>query len=203
MEEKSTQSRERGQGENFPLRGQGAESLVGFGATPQLFHGRPFPRKPPTKGAGSEASLPVTLRIRRCAPKLLYLLLAYCCARWARPDCWSCGHSGSFLQAGDFASAEATRGLSDRPLDPFGLHPHMILELFCGKRENQQNGDGRGKASVGWGWRRENPQNARGSGGGSMMLFCAESGDEVGESRWIFAEIKEIMGFQYSKRQKI
>ena len=25
----------------------------------------------------------------------------------------------------DFASAEATRGLSDRPLDPFGAHPYM------------------------------------------------------------------------------
>ena len=37
------------------------------------------------KGAGSEASLPVTLRIRRCAPKLLYPPLAYCRARWARP----------------------------------------------------------------------------------------------------------------------
>ena len=27
--------------------------------------------------------------------------------------------------AGAFASAEATRGLSDRPLDPFGLHTHV------------------------------------------------------------------------------
>ena len=25
----------------------------------------------------------------------------------------------------NFASAEATRGLSDRPLDPFGAHPYM------------------------------------------------------------------------------
>ena len=37
------------------------------------------------KGAGSEASLPVTLRSRRSAPKLLYPLLAHCRARWARP----------------------------------------------------------------------------------------------------------------------
>ena len=29
--------------------------------------------------------------------------------------------------AEDFASAEATRGLSDRPLDPFGAHPSMLL----------------------------------------------------------------------------
>ena len=37
------------------------------------------------KGAGSEASLPVTLRSRRSAPKLLYPLLAHCRAKWARP----------------------------------------------------------------------------------------------------------------------
>ena len=28
---------------------------------------------------------------------------------------------------GGFASAEATRGLSDRPLDPFGLHTSILL----------------------------------------------------------------------------
>ena len=32
-----------------PLQGQGTASLVGFGATPQLFRVRPIPRKPPTK----------------------------------------------------------------------------------------------------------------------------------------------------------
>ena len=37
------------------------------------------------KGAGSEASLPVTLRIRRCAPKLLFPSTQHCRARWARP----------------------------------------------------------------------------------------------------------------------
>ena len=68
------------------------------------------------KGAGSEASLPVTSRSRRSAPKPLYPLLAHCRAKWARPSCWCRRHSGAvkqacFLpQAGDFASAEATRG---------------------------------------------------------------------------------------------
>ena len=76
MEKRPTQSREGVKG-GFPL--------VGFGATPQLFCGRPISRKPPTKGAGSEASLPVTLRSRRSAPKRLYPLLAHCRAKWARP----------------------------------------------------------------------------------------------------------------------
>ena len=68
------------------------------------------------QGAGSEASLPVTSRSRRSAPKLHIRPLAYCRAKWARPSCWCRRHSGAvkqacFLpQAGDFASAEATRG---------------------------------------------------------------------------------------------
>ena len=35
-----------------------------------------------------------------------------------------------------FASAEATKGLSDRPLETFGAVTPMLLELFCyfGKR---------------------------------------------------------------------
>ena len=37
------------------------------------------------KGAGSEASLPVTLRVRRRAPKLLFPSTQHCRARWARP----------------------------------------------------------------------------------------------------------------------
>nr|DAR78448.1 MAG TPA: hypothetical protein [Caudoviricetes sp.] len=41
------------------------------------------------KGAGSEASLPVTLRVLRRAPKLLYPTSMQCRARWARPTCWS------------------------------------------------------------------------------------------------------------------
>ena len=50
----------RGQGGNSPLQGQGTAPLVGFGATPQLFRVKPTQRKKSTKGAGSEASLPVT-----------------------------------------------------------------------------------------------------------------------------------------------
>ena len=37
------------------------------------------------KGAGSEASLPVTLRVLRRAPKLLFPSTQHCRARWARP----------------------------------------------------------------------------------------------------------------------
>ena len=43
------------------------------------------PKEASNKGAGSEASLPVTSRVLRRAPKLLYPLLAHCRAKWARP----------------------------------------------------------------------------------------------------------------------
>ena len=52
------------------------------------------------KGAGSEASLPVTLRVRRRASKLLFPTSVLCRARWARPCSWSCDQSCSFPQAG-------------------------------------------------------------------------------------------------------
>ena len=42
------------------------------GATPQLSLVRPIPKEVANKGAGSEASLPVTLRVRSRAPKLLF-----------------------------------------------------------------------------------------------------------------------------------
>ena len=86
MGERPTQSRERGQGGNSPLRGQGAELPCGvWGNAPTV------PRVTSmlnalNKGAGSEASLPVTLRIRRCAPSLLHPPLAHCRAKWARPS---------------------------------------------------------------------------------------------------------------------
>ena len=64
------------------------------------------------QGAGSEASLPVTLRVLRRASKPLFPSSMLCRARWARPDCLSSRHSLSFSQAGDFAPAGATRGLS-------------------------------------------------------------------------------------------
>ena len=38
------------------------------------------------KGAGSEASLPLTLRVLRRAPNLRYQPLAHCRAKWARPN---------------------------------------------------------------------------------------------------------------------
>ena len=66
------------------MRSPEAAPLVGFGATPQPFRGRPLQRES-QQGAGSEASLPVTSRVLRRAPKLLYRPTVQCRAKWARP----------------------------------------------------------------------------------------------------------------------
>ena len=110
MEKRPTQSRERGQGGNSPLRGQGAELPCGVWGNAPIVPRATNSKEEVNQGAGSEASLPVTLRVLRRAPKLLYPSLAHCRVKWTRPRSWSFRHNRSFLQAGDFASAEATRG---------------------------------------------------------------------------------------------
>ena len=62
----------RGQGAIAPCRVKGQRPLWGLGQRPNCFSGAQLIRKKSTKGAGSEASLPVTLRVRRRAPKLLF-----------------------------------------------------------------------------------------------------------------------------------
>ena len=109
MKKRPTQSRKGVKG-GFPLAGSRDSVPCGvWGNAPTV--SRPTnPKEAANKGAGSEASLPVTLRVLRRAPKPLFRPTMLCRARWARPNCWSFRHSCSFLQAGDFASAEATRG---------------------------------------------------------------------------------------------
>ena len=89
-EEKSTQSRERGQGGDFvpfrlPLAESRGDASGGvWGNAPTVPWATSMPNAL-NKGAGSEASLPVTLRVHRRAPKLQIRPLAHCRAKWARP----------------------------------------------------------------------------------------------------------------------
>ena len=140
MKKRPTQSRKGVKGQ-LPLAGSRDSVPCGvWGNAPTV--PRPTnPKEAANKGAGSEASLPVTLRVLRRAPKPHIRPLAYWRAKWARPSCWCRRHSGAvkqacFLpQAGDFASAEATRGQWKRtkfavaPLDPFALHI-FILDFY-------------------------------------------------------------------------
>ena len=70
------------------------------------------------KGAGSEASLPVTLRIRRCAPKLLFPHL--CCVAPDGRDRTAglADHSGSFPKAGGSPLRRRGGGFAVAPSTP-------------------------------------------------------------------------------------
>ena len=136
MKKKSTQSRGGVKG-GFPLAGSRGGAPCGvWGNAPTVPRATNF-KEAAHKGAGSEASLPVTLRSRRSAPNLLFSLLAHCRAKWARPNCWSFRHSCSFPNAGDFASTEATRGQWKQtksavaPLTPSGCT--LPYSIFIGR----------------------------------------------------------------------
>ena len=69
-----------------PCMVKGQRPLWGLGQRPNCFSSSLLKGRS-QQGAGSEASLPVTSRSRRSAPKLLYQPLAHCRAKWARPNC--------------------------------------------------------------------------------------------------------------------
>ena len=109
MKKRPTQSRKGVKG-GFPLAGSRGGAPCGVWGNAPTVPRATNSKEEVNQGAGSEASLPVTLRFLRSAPKLLYPSLAHCRVKWTRPRSWSFRHNRSFLQAGDFASAEATRG---------------------------------------------------------------------------------------------
>ena len=109
MKKRPTQSRKGVKGQ-LPLAGSRDSVPCGVWGNAPTVPRATNSKEEVNQGAGSEASLPVTLRVLRRAPKPLYPTTVPCRARWARPYCWSFRCGCSFLQAGDFASAEATRG---------------------------------------------------------------------------------------------
>ena len=129
-----------------PLQGQGAELPCGvWGNAPTVFRALSS-KGTVNKGAGSEASLPVAKKPskysssnmggdRRRSPEGdRKALWNYANDQFDRKI--NSGYSKKltfFILAGDFASAEATKGLSDRPLETFGS---PLPELtFIGARE--------------------------------------------------------------------
>ena len=71
MEKRPSRAAQKGSRDNVPCGVKGRRPLWGLGQRPNCFTGDHSKGKI-NKGAGSEASLPVTLRSRRSAPKLLY-----------------------------------------------------------------------------------------------------------------------------------
>ena len=79
------------------------------------------------KGAGSEASLPVTLRIRRCAPSLLHPPLAHCRAKWARPSISHFLFYNATFEMQGFRHCGGDAEFASRPLAPFDVHSPCFL----------------------------------------------------------------------------
>ena len=73
-----------------------------------------------SKGAGSEASLPVTSRSRRSAPKLVFPSTQHCRARWARPTSMGEGFLSMlvFFVAGISPLRRRQGGVPIAPLTP-------------------------------------------------------------------------------------
>ena len=71
----------KGQGTMSLARSRGGAPCGVWGNAPTVSRATSMPNAL-NKGAGSEASLPVTLRSLRSAPNLLYSQLAYCRAHW-------------------------------------------------------------------------------------------------------------------------
>ena len=118
-------------------KGQGAMPLAGCrgGAPAGVWGNAPtVPRQTHSKGitnkgAGSEASLPLTSRSLRSPPKPLYPTTVLCRAKWARPSCWSCDHSRSFPNAGISLLRERQGGFAVAPLTPSQCTP-MLLDFI-------------------------------------------------------------------------
>ena len=136
MKKKSTQSRGGVKG-GFPLAGSRGGAPCGvWGNAPTVPRATSMPNTL-NKGAGSEASLPVTKKPSNTVQSAWEATAEGVQRAIGKP-------SGSMaitswlekttmiaylLLAGDFASAEATKGLSDRPLETFGLHT-PILDFY-------------------------------------------------------------------------
>ena len=85
MKARPTQSRKGVKGGDSPLAGSRDSVPCGvWGNAPTVGRATSLSNAL-NKGAGSEASLPVTSRVLRRAPKLLYRPTVQCRAKWARP----------------------------------------------------------------------------------------------------------------------
>ena len=127
MGERPTQSRKRGQGGNSPLAGsRGGAPLWGLGQRPNCCSSNPL-KKRSQQGAGSEASLPATLRIRRCAPKLHNPPLAHCRAKWVRPSISHFLFNNATFEMQGFRLCGGDAEFASRPLNPFGVHSPCFL----------------------------------------------------------------------------
>ena len=113
-----------------PCRVKGQRPLWGLGQRPNCSSFNLLQGKS-QQGAGSEASLPVTLRSRRSAPKLLFPSTQHCRAKWARPTSMGEGFLSMlvFFIAGEKRRAYPTA--IEKPRQPLDNRPCVLPGLLC------------------------------------------------------------------------
>ena len=115
------------------MQGQGTASLVGFGATPQQFHGRPASKR--TQQRRRQRSVPASNfarpQTRPQAALSTYSTLSRQMGATDQHREKSFSLAAGLFCCRDFASAEATRGLCGRPLDCFAAHTPIIDFVCC------------------------------------------------------------------------
>ena len=125
MRVNSTQSRKGVKGEIPPCRVKGQRPLWGLGQRPNcsasnLLKGRS------QQGAGSEASLPVTSRVLRRAPKLLIRLTVLCRAKWRDQTACLSDVAGLFRKQGNSPLRRRVGGFAVAPDTPSQRTPMQL-----------------------------------------------------------------------------
>ena len=111
-----------------PSQGQGTASLVGFGATPQLFLVKPIQREKSSKVAAAKRPAP-KLRASSDAPPSCSFQRLCCVAQMARPNCLSFRHGCLFPQAGISRLQARPEGFAVAPDTPSQRSP-MRLDFY-------------------------------------------------------------------------
>ncbi len=129
MEERSTQSRKGVKGQLPLAESRGSASGGVWGNAPTVPR-QTYSKEEANKGAGSEASLPVTSRVLRRAPKLLIRLTVLCRAKWRDRTAWLPVIAGLFRKQGLSPLRRRVGGFAVAPDTPSQCTP-MFLGLYC------------------------------------------------------------------------
>ena len=125
MEERPTQSRKGVKGQLPLAESRGSASGGVWGNAPTVPR-QTYSKEAANKGAGSEASLPVTSRVLRRAPKLLIRLTVLCRAKWRDQTACLSDVAGLFRKQGNSPLRRRVGGFAVAPDTPSQCTPMRL-----------------------------------------------------------------------------
>jgi hypothetical protein len=137
MRERPTQSRKGVKGQLPLAESRGSASGGVWGNAPTVPR-QTYSKEAANKGAGSEASLPVTSRVLRRAPKLLIRLTVLCRAKWRDQTACLSDVAGLFRKQGNSplrrrgGGNENRRSLRLPPTPLRSAHPCFLVFIVAG-----------------------------------------------------------------------